>query len=62
MEKIYKFFGGRKLFCFYILLLINVIALFTNKFDSEFANFSIMLGSVYVIGNIGAKFSGGKGE
>lgn len=62
MGKLYSFCGGRKMAVFYLLLSINTVALFINKFSSEFGNFCILLGSVYVLGNIGAKFSRGKNE
>jgi hypothetical protein len=52
---IYKFFGGRKMFIFYLLLLINTVAYFTNQFSTEFGYFCIYLYGVIVMGNVGSK-------
>lgn len=58
MKNIYSFVGGRKMFVFYLILCINAVAVFYDKYTSEFGNFCVMLGSMYVLGNVGSKFSG----
>ena len=62
MGKIYKILGGRKTTIFFLLLFINTVALFLDKFNSDFGGFCVMLYSVIVIGNVSTKFAGGKGE
>jgi len=57
MLSIYKMLGGRKMFVFYLLLLINAVAFFLNLFSSDFANFCIMLFSVVIVGNVSSKFT-----
>ena len=60
MASLYKAVGGRKVFIFFLLLLVNTVALFLDKFNSEFGNFCVMLYSVIVIGNVSSKFAGTK--
>jgi len=53
MKKVFDFVGGRKLTVFFLLLIINSVLAAMGKFSAEFGNFCIMLGSVYVVGNVG---------
>lgn len=56
MTNFYKWWGGRKVFIFYLLLLLNAILAATGKFRPEFGNFCIMLYGVVVAGNVGSKY------
>lgn len=57
MSRLYKFFGGRKLYYFNLLLFINLILVsFTVKWTSEFGYFCIFLYSAVVIGVEGERF------
>ena len=59
MNKFYKWFGGKKMFVFFLLLFINILALCYGKFSDQFANFCLMLGGVYAVGNVGEHFANG---
>ncbi len=55
MSKFYEWCGGRKIAVFYLLLSINLgFAMFGN-FNDDFANFCILLGGTYVLGNVTQK-------
>ena len=59
MGKIYSWFGGRKMFVFFLLLIINTaIFLLHKSFDEKFGDFCIWLGLVYMGVNAVGKFSG----
>jgi hypothetical protein len=58
MKKVYDWFGGRKMFVFYLMLIINCGLAAAGKFDGNFGNFCIMLYGVVVVGNVGSKVVG----
>jgi hypothetical protein len=58
MKKIYDFCSGRKMFIFFLLLIINSTLAVIGKFDGNFGNFCIMLYGVVVVGNVGSKVVG----
>ena len=61
MKYLYKFFGGRKLFFFFLLLSINTYVLLqTTKWTEGFGYFSVFLYAVVVSGLEGNKVIKGK--
>ena len=60
MGLVYSFFKGRKMFIFFLLLVINAILAGLGKFSADFGSFCIMLSGVYVVGNVGEKLSEAK--
>jgi len=54
----YKWCGGKKMFVFYLLLIINIILCWFNKYSDDFGKFCLMLGGMYVLGNVGEHFAG----
>ena len=57
MKKIYDFIGGKKLFAFYLVLLVNIFLMCFGKYTESFANFCIMLSGTYMVGNVGHHFA-----
>jgi hypothetical protein len=55
MKKLYDAMGGRKMFIFFLLLIINSILAGIGKFDGNFGDFCIMIYGVVVVGNVGSK-------
>jgi hypothetical protein len=60
MKYLYRFFGGRKVCLFFIILIINSYALFKGVWIAEFSYFCIGLYSVIVGGIEGNKYIKGK--
>jgi hypothetical protein len=60
MNRLYNFFGGRKLFYFNFMFLTNLIALLNNSWVDGFGWFSIGLYSVVVLGIEGNKYIKGR--
>jgi nitrate/nitrite transporter NarK len=56
MNRIYDWFGGRKMFTFFLLLIINSFLAVMGKFKPGFGEFCIYLYAVVVLGNVGSKF------
>lgn len=50
MNRLYNFFGGRKLFYFNFMFLTNLIALLNNKWVEGFGWFSVGLYATIVAG------------
>lgn len=51
MIKIYNWFGGRKIFFFYLLLAVNVYFLkWTDKWTEGFGYFTVFLYATIVVG------------
>ena len=46
------------MFVFYLLLIINIILCWFNKYSDDFGKFCLMLGGMYVLGNVGEHFAG----
>lgn len=62
MQCLYNFFGGRKLFYFNLLLVVNYVSLLLGKWQEGFGWFSIGVYSVVVAGIEGNKYIKGKNE
>lgn len=63
MIKLYKWFGGRKIFFFLSLLIMNtLILLSTDKWTDGFGWFTVGLYATIVVGVEGERFIKGKGE
>lgn len=60
MKKVYDFFGGRKLYYFNLLLVLNFILAINNKWVAEFGYFCIGLYGVAVAGVEASKLIKGK--
>lgn len=56
MTGIYKFFGGRKMYYFHLLLIVNAAFLAVGKWTEGFGYFSIGIYVTIVIGVEGNKF------
>jgi len=55
MNKIYNWFGGRKVFYMVLILLLNFVLVLAGKYNNDFASFcNILIGS-YIIGNVAHK-------
>lgn len=55
MNRIYKFFGGRKVFFFLLLLGLNTYLKESGNWSTEFGSFGIWLYAVVVLGFEGNK-------
>lgn len=62
MKYLYKFFGGRKLFYFNFIFLLNFIAVIESTWVEAFGYFSVMLYTTIVLGIEGNKVIKGKYE
>lgn len=58
MNKIYKFFGGRKMFLALIILVNGIILAYSGILESEFVALVSVLGGWYAWGNIKVKQNG----
>jgi len=55
LNKIYNWCGGRKVFIFYLLLMLNFGLTCADNFNDAFANFCILLGASYLAANVTQK-------
>ena len=56
MYKLYHFFGGRKLYYFNFMFIVNLILILLEKWDEGFGFFSIGLYATIVLGIEGGKY------
>lgn len=61
MNRIYNFFGGRKLFYFNFMFITNLLALLGGRWQEGFGWFSIGLYATVVLGIEGNKYIKTKG-
>jgi hypothetical protein len=62
MNKIYKIFGGRKMYYFNFIFIVNVILVMINRWVDGFGWFSIGLYGTIVLGIEGNKFIRGRND
>lgn len=62
MNKAYNFFGGRKMYYFNFIFMVNVILVMINRWNDGFGWFSVGLYGVIVGGIEGNKFIRGRND